>query len=61
MLINAPSGLSKWTALLITQAADKLILFQNKKTPDDPMIEVVNKCLDVMEMEKETVYYNRTI
>ena len=61
ILINAPSGLSKWTALLVTQAADKLILFQNKKTPDDPMIEVVNRCFDVMEVEKETVYYNRTI
>ena len=61
ILINAPSGLSKWAALLITQAADKLILFQNKKTPDDPMIEVVNRCFDVMEVEKETVYYNRTI
>ena len=58
ILINAPSGLSKWTALLVTQAADKLILFQNKKTPDDPMIEVVNRCFDVMELEKETVYYN---
>ena len=61
ILINAPSGLSKWAALLITQAADKLILFQNKKTPDDPMIEVVNRCFDVMEVEKETVYYNRTV
>ena len=61
ILITAPSGLSKWTALLVTQAADKLILFQNKKTPDDPMIEVVNRCFDVMEVEKETVYYNRTI
>ena len=61
ILINAPSGLSKWTALLVTQAADKLILFQNKKTPDDPMIEVVNRCFDVMEVEKETVYYNRTV
>lgn len=61
ILINAPSGLSKWAALLVTQAADKLILFQNKETPDDPMIEVVSKCLDVMEVERETVYYNRTI
>lgn len=61
ILINAPSGMSKWTALLVTQAADKLMLFQNKKTPDDPMIEVVNRCFDVMELEKETVYYNRAI
>lgn len=61
ILINTPSGLSKWTALLVTQAADKLILFQNKKTPDDPMIEAVNRCFDVMELEKETIYYNRTI
>ena len=61
ILINAPSGLSKWSALLVAQAADKLILFQNKKTPDDPMIQVVNRCFDVMELEKETVYYNRAI
>ena len=59
ILVNAPSGLSKWTALLVTQAADKLVLFQNKKTPNDPMIGVVNRCFDVMELEKETVYYNR--
>ena len=61
ILVNAPSGLNKWTALLVAQAADKLILFQNKKTPDDPIIEVVNRCFDVMELEKETVYYNRAI
>ena len=61
ILVNAPSGLNKWTALLVAQAADKLILFQNKKTPDDPIIEVVNRCFDVMELEKETVYYSRAI
>ena len=58
ILINAPSGLNKWTALLVTQAADKLIIFQNKKTPNDPMIKVVNKCFDVMDVAKENIYYN---
>lgn len=53
ILINAPSGLNKWTALLVTQAADKLIIFQNKNTPNDPMIKVVNQCFDVIDVAKE--------
>jgi len=61
ILINAPSGLSKWTSLLVTQLADKLILFENKNTLNDPIIEVVNRCIDVMQLEKETIYYKQTI
>lgn len=58
ILINAPSSLNKWTALLVTQAADRLVVFQNKNTPNDPMIKVVNRCFDVMDVAKENIYYN---